>query len=146
VRVVLVGNKSDLASSLEGKREVLEAEGQYVFEPFTHASIFTPHALTRAHTPRTNTSTCVRTCRQQAQRWGVPFCECSAKTGEGVPGVFEAVLASMMSSGWQIVAGMATPAHVPSEALLAQLIALHSPSQLQEAGGGAREQWQCVLQ
>jgi hypothetical protein len=49
----------------------------------------------------------------------VRFCECSAKTGEGVAHVFDLLVWGM--TPWQCVAHMATPAHIPSEALLAQL-------------------------
>jgi hypothetical protein len=51
---------------------------------------------------------------------GALFCECSAKTGEGVDDVFD-LLVDRLMGGWQGMARMATPAHVPSEALLAQL-------------------------
>jgi hypothetical protein len=60
------------------------------------------------------------THRRKAEELGLLFCECSAKTGEGVADVFD-LLVDRLMGGWQRVARMATPAHVPSEALLAQL-------------------------
>jgi hypothetical protein len=57
--------------------------------------------------------------REQAEEWDASFCECSAKTGEGVSAVFNLLILRMMMGGWQLVAGMATPAHVPDEATLA---------------------------
>lgn len=84
-RMVLVGNKVDLAST---RRAVTYLEGS-----------------------------------QKAEELGTLFCECSAKTGEGVANVFHHFVWVLTS--WQYVEHMATPAHVPSEDLLAQLF-LHT--------------------
>jgi hypothetical protein len=59
--------------------------------------------------------------RQQADEWGVPFGECSAKTGEGVIAAFDLLVNCMMMSYWMDVADMGTPAHVPSDALIDEL-------------------------
>ncbi|ELR11991.1 Ras subfamily protein [Acanthamoeba castellanii str. Neff] len=58
--------------------------------------------------------------RRKAEELGALFCECSAKTGDGVDDVFD-LLVDRLMGGWQGVARMATPAHVPSEDLLARL-------------------------
>jgi hypothetical protein len=55
----------------------------------------------------------------------VSFCECSAKTGEGVSAVFDLLVQHVMTGGWRLVAGMATPAHVPDEATLAAALSIH---------------------
>jgi hypothetical protein len=63
--------------------------------------------------------------RRKAEELGAWFCECSAKTGEGVARVFDLLADRLLMSGWQRVAHMATPAHVPSEYLLARLFPHH---------------------
>jgi hypothetical protein len=77
----------------------------------------------------------------------VLFCECSAKTGKGVADVFDLLVDGLMG-GWQRVTHMATPAHVPSEALLAQLFP-HVTATATNSSAGASEQQQpprCALQ
>jgi hypothetical protein len=88
--------------------------------------------------------------RQRAEEWGVRFCECSAKAGEGVTEAFDLVVDGFMG-GWQCVSGMATPAHVPSDALLAQLFPppnTATAASFSSPGNGAEAQQQqrCVLQ
>jgi hypothetical protein len=56
--------------------------------------------------------------REQAEEWSVSFCECSAKTGEGVSAVFDLLVQHVMTGGWKVVTGMATPLHVPDEPTL----------------------------
>jgi hypothetical protein len=91
-------------------------------------------------------------CRQRAEEWGARFCECSAKAGEGVTDAFDLVIAGILG-GWQCVSGMATPAHVPSDALLAQLFpppttATATVASFSSPGGNDTEtqQQRCVLQ
>jgi hypothetical protein len=84
-------------------------------------------------------------CRRRAKEWGVLFCECSATANEGVDAFL--LLVAAMQTSWQRPAGMATPDHVPSESLLAQLfpppvIAGAEPS---STDAEAQQQW-CVLQ
>jgi hypothetical protein len=74
---------------------------------------------------------------------GAWFCECSAKTGDGVAEAFD-LLVNCLMRGWGRVAHMATPAHVPSEALLAQLFP-HTPDTSTTAGASAQQQ-RCALQ
>jgi hypothetical protein len=77
---------------------------------------------------------------------GALFCECSAKTGEGVDDVFD-LLVDRLMGGWQRVAHMATPAHVPSEALLAQLFPHATTANSSGAGASAQQQVpRCALQ
>jgi hypothetical protein len=77
---------------------------------------------------------------------GALFCECSAKTGEGVADVFNLLVGRLMG-GWQRVAHMATPAHVPSEALLAQLFPHATTANSSGAGASAQQQVpRCALQ
>jgi hypothetical protein len=73
----------------------------------------------------------------------VRFCECSAKAGEGVTDAFDMVIAGIMG-GWQCVSGMATPAHVPSDALLAQLFptpTTATAASFSSPGGNGTEYW-----
>jgi hypothetical protein len=59
--------------------------------------------------------------RQRAEELGAQFCECSATTNDVVDADVLLLLVAAMQTSWQRPAGMAAPAHVPSEALLAQL-------------------------
>ncbi len=89
--------------------------------------------------------------RQKAEELGAWFCECSAKTGEGVADAFD-LLVNCLMRGWGRVAHMATPAHVPSEALLAQLFppgGVTPTATSSGAGASAQPQQQpsrCALQ
>jgi hypothetical protein len=85
----------------------------------------------------------MRNGRQKAEELGVLFCECSAKTGEGVAEAFD-LLVDCLMRGWQRVAHMATPAHVPSEALLARLFP--DPATGTTAGASAQQTQRCALQ
>ena len=83
--------------------------------------------------------------RRKAEELGVLFCECSAKTGEGVADVFDLLVDRLMGR-WRCVAHMATPAHVPSEALLAQLFP-HTGTVSTSPGASTQQQTQsCALQ
>jgi hypothetical protein len=79
--------------------------------------------------------------REQAEEWGVSFCECSAKTGEGVSAVFDLLVQHVVTGGWKLVAGMATPAHVPDEATLTA--ALYSSTSHRKS---AKDSQSCLLQ
>ncbi|ELR16560.1 Ras family protein [Acanthamoeba castellanii str. Neff] len=84
--------------------------------------------------------------RRKAEELGALFCECSAKTGDGVAHVFDLLVGGLMG-GWQRVAHMATPAHVPSEALLAQLFP-HATAVTNSSAGASTQQQppRCALQ
>ncbi|ELR11988.1 Ras subfamily protein [Acanthamoeba castellanii str. Neff] len=86
--------------------------------------------------------------RAKAEELGALFCECSAKTGEGVADVFNLLVGRLMG-GWQRVTHMATPAHVPSEALLAQLFPHATATVTNSSSGDSVQQQQpprCALQ
>jgi GTPase SAR1 family protein len=113
VKVVLVGSKADLAA----QRVVTEDEGRY-------ASLHnTPKWLLCRGVLITGGSL----YRQQAEEWGVPYMECSAKTGEGVDQAFLTAV-ELVVGGWSKVVGMAIPRHVPSEAFLAHHLPETAPS------------------
>lgn len=107
--MVLVGNKTDLDST---RRAVTYLEGRYSHLMMQSLALATLKCAL-AHSRPT------RLRSQKAGELGMLFCECSAKTGEGVANVFHHFVWVLTS--WQHVEHMATPAHVPSEALLAQL-------------------------
>jgi hypothetical protein len=133
VSVVLVGNKTDLAEN----RVVTEQMGRCAAGrgSTAHTSPYTTYLIVSTR----------RVCRRRAREWDVLFCECSATTNEGLD-AFLLLVGAMMTS-WQRPAGMATPYHVPSEALLAQLFPppLTAVAQPSSTDAEAQQQW-CVLQ
>ncbi len=86
--------------------------------------------------------------RRKAEELGLLFCECSAKTGEGVANAFDG-LVEHVAGGWRNVAGMGTPAYVPAEATFALYCgpaAGVGATPLQKAKEGVKKEAKCCLQ